>query len=265
MKKISLIPYSPSRLDSLTFLNNNLPKYIKSSRNVIDIGYGKLFFFNFLSENNFKGNYLGIDILKPPKMQKSAIKTKFIKSDFLKYPLRKKFDFSVCLWVLEHIEQDKNAIKKISNITKPNGIAVIAVPSIWSWPYEFGKHGFHYYSLKSMQREVEKNGFKIKKIYRSSGFFGSIFMVAYNWPRYFLLIPAYLVFQIGYKLNLISKPWKIFSKELIANTIYYYHCYPKCVQMHNKLANFTVKLDKQFKIFPSSYILIMKRYEKSEN
>lgn len=255
------IPYSPSRLDSTAFLKKNLPKYLNGAKNILDIGCGKLFFFNFLKDTNFNGHYLGIDIQNPPRPGKTSFKAKIVKADFLKYDLPNKFDLAVCLWVLEHIKGDSRAISKVNKTLNPEGIFIIAVPSVWSWPFEFGRHGYHYYTAGGIEKLCSSEKFEILNFHPSGGLFGFLFMIVYNWPRYFLLLPALIIYKVLKTLKVTEISWTEFSKKLISGTIYRYHRSKTAVNLHNKIVSAIVKLDSAIKLFPASYILILKKHE----
>lgn len=254
------IPYSPSRLDSTIFFEKNLGSYIKEGKDIIDVGCGKLYLYNFLIDHNISTTYLGID-LDPvqPNYKRKNLKSKIVKADFLKYSFTKKFDIVACLWVLEHICDDDLAIKKMGNLLKKNGILILVVPSIWSWPFEFGRHGFHYYSRNKISSLAEKANFKIDKYYASGGVLGLLFMIFYSWPRYLILIPALLYFLIFKKLGKIKRNWVVFSKDIIYATWYKYHQFKYGIPIHNLIVSNIVKLDNKFKLFPASYILILRK------
>src|SRR3989344_5590633 len=191
----SLAPLSPSRLDSLIFLNVFLDRY-KRKINIIDVGCGKMFFYKLLVEKNIKGSYFGLDINNPPKIGSTVrLKVRLQKKDVLKVKTNVKYDLVVCLWVLEHIKKDLEAFNKLVEFTKENGILIVALPSIWSWPFEFGKHGYHYYSKKHFEKKINDSDLKIIRSYESGGLIGFLYMIFYNWPRYLILtfsIPIFL-------------------------------------------------------------------------
>ncbi|GEM_PF-5496228 len=253
------IPYSPSRLDSTLFFKNSLPKYLDKANNVADIGCGRLFFLNFLKSTKFRGKYFGIDIKTTPVLSRTKFKATTVNADFLKYPLRRKFDIAACLWVLEHIKKDDEAIHKISQILKPDGVLILAVPSIWSWPFEFGRHGYHYYSLNNLKRLISQNGLMILESHSCAGSTGFIFMIIYNWLRYFLLVPALIIYRIAKVFHMTNISWQDFSVKLISSTLYYYHRSKTGVLIHNKIIESILKLDAKIKLFPASYILIVQK------
>lgn len=253
-----LAPYSPSRLDSMDFFRNFL--HLNKCRfNIIDIGCGKLFFYKFLEEQNIKCNYLGIDINRLPKVSGSKnINVQLKKTDFLKYKTKNKFDLVTCLWVLEHIKEDYLAFKKIIDLTKDNGTIILAVPAIWSWPFEFGKHGYHYYSKDHLEKMIQESNLKVINYYQAGGFLGFLYMIFYNWPRYFILsvsLPIYLSAKFFNK----KVSWNFFSVKLIRNTWYLYQKFTILVKFQNYIVGFIVKIDNHMKITPASYIYILKK------
>ena len=80
--------------------------------------------------------------------------------------LEKKFDL-ICLFdVVEHIEEDQEALKKIKKYLKENGKIIITVPA-YQWLY--GKHDeyLHHkrrYSKNEIIRVAENSGYNVKRI-----------------------------------------------------------------------------------------------------
>jgi len=70
---------------------------------------------------------------------------------------------TVILWdVLEHIEHDEAALKKISTLLAPGGKLLIAVPSNpedWRWDDQFYGH-FRRYTMRDMRRKLINAGLK---------------------------------------------------------------------------------------------------------
>ncbi len=255
-------PLSPSRYDSNQYFKNQLPKYLSKTKNLIDIGCGKLYFLKMLQTdiNNFDGNYFGIDITIPhvtEKLQKTS-NIKFKKISVLDFRTNKKFDTAVCLWVLEHIEGDELALDKMNKLLKRKGVLVIAAPSIWSWPFEFGRHGFHYYSKIKLNNMINLSGFRVLENYSAGGLLGDLFMIFYNWQRFLILIPLYFIHK---PFSIFGKKtsWEDISKRVIVNTVYRYHRSSRLVNIHNEIVKTIVKFDNKFKILPASYIIIAQK------
>jgi SAM-dependent methyltransferase len=69
-------------------------------------------------------DYVGADIYDYPNIT--------IKMDLVEMPIRSDtFDAIICIHVLEHIEDDRSAIKELFRVLKPGGWAVVSVPIRW--------------------------------------------------------------------------------------------------------------------------------------
>src|SRR5690606_25098632 len=70
------------------------------------------------------------------------------------------FDVSLCLEVLEHIEDDSKAVKEISRVLKPGGILIAAVPYTYYWKsYKKRLGHFRHYTKESFSNLLKHNGF----------------------------------------------------------------------------------------------------------
>lgn len=104
------------------------------------------------------------------------------------------FDGAICIDVLEHIKDDKKALKELKRVLKKGGKLIITVPNrSFPWTYDpinallrrFNKHipigiwswgHVRLYSKKGINSFLNKNGFKIIKIEkRSHAFVGLVF------------------------------------------------------------------------------------------
>ena len=76
-----------------------------------------------------------------------------------------KIDTIICLNVLEHIKDDKKALKNMYNILGKNGKLILLVPNLPILYGKLDKKLAHYrrYSNKTLSTKIEKSGFKIKK------------------------------------------------------------------------------------------------------
>ena len=254
------IPYSPSRLDTTMFLKNNIRKYLRPDQSIIDIGCGAMYLSNLLDSLKLKINYLGVDLNpKNTKFRSVYLKTKIVKGDILNFKAKRKFDLVACLWTLEHIKHDQGACKKMFGLLNKEGFTIIAVPSIWSWPIELGRHGYRYYSKTQIIKLVKSAGFGVAEFYESGGFLGLLFMLIYSWPRYLVLVPLLIIYTILNFLNLVRVSWEKFSHKVVSNVFYFYHKSQEGILFHNMIVSKIVALDNKFKIFPASYVLILKK------
>lgn len=256
----SSIPFSPSRLDATFFIEKQLKKYLKNDSEILDVGSGGAYLLLLLADLNMKLHYLGVDI-QPKRFafDSKLVNRKIIKADFLKFKSKRKYDISTCLWVLEHIRRDEEAINNIFTHLNGHTIAIIAIPSIWSWPIEFGRHGFRYYTKQNIAKKATKAGFKIVQSYNAGGLFGLIFMIFCSWPRYIFLVPLYLIYKMIRFSKITNQSWHDFSKNFVQNTFYRYHSSKKAINIHNKIVRIIVNIDNKLKFMPASYVLVLEK------
>ena len=254
------IPFSPSRLDATNFMLAWFKKHIENGQKVIDVGSGGTFLPSLLSTLDNKLNYLGVDIdPKKSAIKADKIKIKIVKKDILQFNSSRKFDIAACLWTLEHIKNHQSACKKMFGLLNQEGFAVIAAPSIWSWPIEFGRHGYRYYSKYQIMKLVQSTGFRIVEFHDAGGLLGLLFMLIYSWPRYLVLLPLSIIY-LSLKLSGVAQnSWKEFSQKVVSTLFYSYHGSKKGVMFHNKIVSKIVSIDNKFKFFPASYVLILKK------
>jgi 2-polyprenyl-3-methyl-5-hydroxy-6-metoxy-1,4-benzoquinol methylase len=86
-------------------------------------------------------------------------------SDVNKWTTDEKFDCIILGDVLEHIEDDKSALRKIYAMLKPKGCILVNVPS---YQFLFSKHDValghkRRYSDKELKTKLEASGFKIER------------------------------------------------------------------------------------------------------
>lgn len=74
------------------------------------------------------------------------------------------FDIILCTEVLEHIEDDKKALKELSRVLLPGGKIIVTVPNMSKFHIKNQKAFFHVragYSLSDMEKMCEQSGLKI--------------------------------------------------------------------------------------------------------
>jgi len=98
-------------------------------------------------------------------------------ADLLKLPFKEKYDFVGIYDIIEHIEDDRLALKNLYNALKPGGLVNITVPAckfLWSKFDELDHK--RRYSKKELIDKVREAGFKI---HRTSFFVFFLFPVVY--------------------------------------------------------------------------------------
>lgn len=157
---------------------------------IIDLGCGTGYYLYLLSNLPLNLKLTGFDNDKKALEEARLLlfnneSINFIMGDMHKMPFKdKSFDKIVMSEVLEHVENDEQALKEVYRILKPNGILVISVPSI-NYPFFWDpinfilqhlfkthiKTGFfsgfwsghlRLYSLYNLKKKFAKAGFKIE-------------------------------------------------------------------------------------------------------
>lgn len=161
-----------------------LNKYlIPKRKNILDIGCGAGTICYYLADKGY--NVMGIDISQNAidVCNKSAEILGLKKNLLFKkmnYPDESpsgKFDSVLCLEVIEHLTDDKLAVKKIFLLLKPGGVAIISTPSknapLYRFGYarEFDKRVGHLrrYTVQELTKMFIDEGFEILEIKRTEG------------------------------------------------------------------------------------------------
>ena len=135
-------------------------------KSVVDIGCGEGSLLQLL-ELEGKYKLYGCDISKKAiELASTKVNGEFQELDIEKEYLNKNFDLAICSEVLEHIKDDRAAIKNIGKVAK---YAIITVPT-----GEYGKKDkevghVRRYSDKKILEKLKQEGFNILK-YRKWGF-----------------------------------------------------------------------------------------------
>ena len=79
----------------------------------------------------------------------------------------KKFHIVTALDVIEHIQDDRDALQIIYNLLKPNGELILIVPAYQHLYSPIDQKGGHYrrYTRDSMATVVEAAGFRVKQLF----------------------------------------------------------------------------------------------------
>ncbi len=142
------------------------------SRKLLDIGCGIGVFLEVGSERGFdvKGIDINRDILH---LVSSEIRDKITISDFLSFEFKEKFDIVTMWFVIEHLPDTKNILRKVSSLLKPKGILAISTPNAeglsarlkmdWYLSVLPQDHLVEF-SPKGLSILLENRGFSVRKI-----------------------------------------------------------------------------------------------------
>ncbi len=164
-------------------LIGHVDKFKLKGARVLDIGCGAGSLSFYIASRG--GVVTGIDISKKAVMEckKSSEalglkNTKFIHCYFPnQFSSKEKYDYVIFTEVIEHLEDDKFAIKKISTLLKKNGVLLLSTPSITAPLHrlkltkKFDEQVGHLrrYSIDQLRNLMTKNDFKITSQTKSEG------------------------------------------------------------------------------------------------
>lgn len=108
----------------------------KTYNEILDAGSGPGVFSFELAKRFPKAKILGIDIFEEQVNDAEAVRQKvglenvhFAIGDILDFPQKDRFDLAVCVDILEHIEDDRAAMKGLFDALAPGGYLVVHVPA----------------------------------------------------------------------------------------------------------------------------------------
>jgi 2-polyprenyl-3-methyl-5-hydroxy-6-metoxy-1,4-benzoquinol methylase len=133
-------------------------------KNVLDVGCGSGRLSKALSEKDYcvvaiDSDWKAVEITKKKGINAFASDLDDWKSD-------EKFDCIILGDVLEHIEDDRSAMRKVHGMLTPNGCIVVNVPA---YQVLFGKHDValgheRRYSNKELKTKLKESGFTIESM-----------------------------------------------------------------------------------------------------
>jgi 2-polyprenyl-3-methyl-5-hydroxy-6-metoxy-1,4-benzoquinol methylase len=108
-------------------------RVMKDKLEVLDIGCGTGLVSNTFATLYPDSSFTGVDFsnsidyAKKISKENKLTNTKWVKEDFLKVKLNKKYDVVICCGVLHHIPQYQEALDKLKRLLKPGGTLMIAL------------------------------------------------------------------------------------------------------------------------------------------
>jgi len=148
----------------LDVLERNIP-YLSKSR-MLEIGCGNGSILAYLKRKgvNIEGGDIFIEGLR--FCQQRAEPVTLYQVDVLSLPFRNEFDIIGVFDLLEHIDEDEQALAEINKALKTGGKILLTVPAhrfLWSYFDELSKHKRRY-SRSELITKLERNGYIINKI-----------------------------------------------------------------------------------------------------
>ncbi len=134
---------------------------------VLDVGCGTGMNMEHLHANGYK-QVVGLDFSTEAFIFcRSYQLTKVICGDGSHPPFQcKSFDVIMALDLIEHLEDDTQALQEFARLLNPNGSLIIFTPAfnfLWSLQDEVGHH-YRRYTAGELRQKLEKAGLSIKKL-----------------------------------------------------------------------------------------------------
>jgi len=166
-------------------LLQTIEPHLVNKKEVLDIGCGAGTLSFYLASKDIQATGVDISIraieacgitAKRLRLEKN---TDFKVLDFSKESIERKFDLVLCLELLEHLEDDKLAIKKIYENLEDNGVVIISTPSKNAPLYKLGltkredKRSGHLrrYTMEELTGLLKDAGLKIIETRKTEGIF----------------------------------------------------------------------------------------------
>lgn len=186
---------------------------IKRRATVLDAGSG----YGFISFNLAAKNLKVIGVDSDPKRIRVAQNLSkildvkgidFVKANLYQLPFPDKtFDLSLCLEVLEHLDDDKKALKELFRVTKDKGNLIVSFPELYADIKDFRKLGHvrSGYTIDFFKDMAKKAGFKIRKVYPYRAAIGKIILGANFRAAQLSPILSLIIFPLMYPLLIIDQ------------------------------------------------------------
>jgi SAM-dependent methyltransferase len=153
-------------------------EYLKGD--VIDIGCGSSKYKSIIL--GFRGvkSFTGIDFIKDTGVDIVAD----LNSPF---PIKdNSYDSAICISVLEHLLEPKEALKEMNRILKPEGSILLATP--WIFPYHAVPDDYFRFSRKALEYLAAESGFRVVYAASSGGklrIISTFFTYWFPWTKRF--------------------------------------------------------------------------------
>lgn len=147
---------------------------------LLDIGCGKMPYKDYILENSKVEKYVGLDIENALEYDRS-IKPDFTWNGSIMPFNDNSFECALGTEVLEHCREPEKVLKELYRVLKQDGVFFFTVPFLWNL-HEV-PHDEYRYTPFSLQRYLEKTGFKEVEIKATGGWHASMAQMLGLWVR----------------------------------------------------------------------------------
>ena len=158
----------------------------------------------------------------------------FYEANLLDFSSKVKFDFIICVDVLEHIEDDVTVMKNLQNCLRDGGYFLMHSPSHYSEEDAdeddsfVGEHARPGYSKGEIASKLNTAGFDFVKPHYTYGYWGhKAWVLSVKWPmiwfnklNLFAVIPLLIYYPIVMSFCLLMNLVDLFTKNKKGNGVY---------------------------------------------
>ena len=149
-----------------------IDRYVPKGSTFLEIGCASGDFGISLAKKGYSGLMIDFsseasDEVTRNLKEKGITNIRFEKKDFFEIEAEKKFDLITMFEVLEHIKDDRNALKKINSLLKEGGMFLLSVPAeakLWG-PNDILAGHIRRYEKKELISLLNESGFKIVEFF----------------------------------------------------------------------------------------------------
>lgn len=150
-------------------INKKIGQFIRNGNRVLDVGCGTGDYLLEMAKYNVELN--GFDpsdyAIEQARLRLKNKPVELLISDIEDFESKKKYDFILVSEVLEHIQDDLTALRKIVSCLKLDGLIIISVPfdpSLWVYESHEPYDDLRRYSKKDLIQLIEKSGLRVLRL-----------------------------------------------------------------------------------------------------
>lgn len=142
-----------------------LRRYFPTAQRLLDVGCGTGFVLEGIRRRDPSLELAGADLRLTTltEARRQMPRVSFLAADAFALPYDAEFDVVVALDVLEHIDDDRAALRALKNVVKPGGGVILTVPQhpwLWSEVDDFSCHRRRY-QRSDLESKCADAGFEI--------------------------------------------------------------------------------------------------------
>ncbi|MBS3127872.1 class I SAM-dependent methyltransferase [Candidatus Woesearchaeota archaeon] len=246
---------TPIRFRIERMLPELVKNYAPQEPSVLDLGCGRGMYSQlFVQYPSF--SYVGIDLKERKEwktFQSKNITYQAADATHVPYP-DEHFNFAIAITSLEHIKDEKGAMRELFRLVKKGSYVVIIVPTKPYWLFQLGRHCFHHNSKKQLYQLVQTQSFEIIEYEKVGGILSFLFTCFDIWLSQAILLPLWLYRKIR-KKPLTSEE----MDHILEKTVHWYINFTWSNAIYRAFLQCIDQFDLIFRILPNHHSIVLKK------